>query len=256
MRSQRVRNAECGLQNENMPAGAVFRTPNSARRTDSAFTLIELLTVIAVMATLAALTLVVVGSIAKTKYRSVATAELHQIENALEDYKAKYGVYPPSNANIPGTYASPQTNADFPPLYYELSGVGNNGTAFTNLEGTAQIKMTDVQTAFGVGGFINCSKGGGDDAVPARNFLPGLKANRIATVLDNNVWITNLVTSVNGPDAQYMPLGVANVNPFRYVYPGINNPNSYDLYVEIRISGQTNLICNWSKAVLYNTSLP
>ncbi len=229
----------------------------------SAFTLIELLTVIAVMGVLAALLLPVVGGIARTKYRNIATAEMNQIENALEDFKAKYGVYPPSNANPTGTYAQPQTNADFPQLYYELSGVTNNGTVYKTLDGAAQIQNnntppnTDVQKAFGVGGFINCcSQAGGDDATPARNFLPGLKQNRIATVQDNNVWITNLVTTVNGPDPGYMPLGVANVNPFRYVYPGVNNPNSYDLYVVLRISGQTNLICNWSKSVILNHPMP
>ena len=251
MRSQRVRNAESGLPHENMPAGAALRAANSALRTASAFTLIELLTVIAVMAVLAGLTLVVVGGIAKTKYRNVATAELHQIENALEDYKAKYGVYPPSNANANGML--------WPQLYYELSGVAKNGagTAYTNLQGGAQINTSDVPTAFGVGGFNNCSQLGGDDSVPARNYLLGLNANRMGSVQVNGVWITNLVTSVNGPDAQYMPLGVANVNPFRYVYPGTNNPNSYDLYVEIRISGQTNLICNWgNKPFTLNTSLP
>jgi len=224
--------------------GTALRAPRSA------FTLIELLTVIAVMGTLAALTLVVVGGIAKTKYRSIATAEMHQIENALEDYKAKYGVYPPSNANVGGI--------TLPQLYYELSGVAINFSTgnFVTLDGSSQIQTNLVQTAFGVGGFINCSKGSGDDATPAKNYLPGLRANRFATVLDRGIWITNLVTSVNGPDAQYMPLGVVNVNPFRYMYPGTNNPNSYDLYVEIRISGQTNLICNWSKTVGLNTTLP
>ncbi len=38
------------------------------------------------------------------------------------------------------------------------------------------------------------------------------------------------------------------LNPFRYIYPGTNNPTSYDLWIDLRISGKTNLICNWSHA--------
>ena len=266
-----MRSAECGVRSENPPASAgVFRSPPSGLRPPLSalrsplcgFTLIELLTVIAVMGILAGFTLVVVSGIEKTKYRSIATAEMSQIENALEDYKAKYGAYPPGNATPAGTYALPITSSMFSQLYYELSGVTNNGTVFTTLDGSAQIQNnnnlpnTDVMKAFGVGGFGNCSIGSGDDAKPARNFLLGWRQNRFASVLDNGVWITNLVTSVNGPDAGYKPLGAVNVNPFRYIYPGSNNPSSYDLYVQLVISGKTNLICNWSKSVILNSPLP
>jgi len=63
---------------------------------------------------------------------------------------------------------------------------------------------------------------------------------------------------VGGPDASYMPLGpgTAGINPFRSVYPGINHPESYDLYVQLVISGKTNLICNWTKQVIINSPLP
>ena len=142
-----MRNAECGISSRGTAhSHSPLRTPHFALAKlrvphSHAFTLIELLVVIAVIAILAALTLVVSGSVAKTKYRSIATAELNQIENALEDYKAKYGVYPPSNAN-PGTaYTFPQTSADFPQLYYELSGVAQQQRAalYVTLDGSAQI---------------------------------------------------------------------------------------------------------------------
>jgi prepilin-type N-terminal cleavage/methylation domain-containing protein len=215
------------------------------------FTLIELLVVIAIMAILASFTMVVLNGISKTKYRSIANAELVQIENALEDFKAKYGVYPPSNANLRGM--------TLPPLYYELAGVTNNGTDFVTLDNSARIAVTQVPAALGVGGFVNCSTGSGEDAKPAKNFLQGLKQNRIGSVvapISGGFAVSNLVTSVGGPDGRYMPLGIPNVNPFRYIYPGTNNPNSYDLYVQIMISGQTYLICNWSKEVMKNSPLP
>lgn len=206
----------------------------------SGFTLIELLTVIAIIGALAGLTLVVTKDINITKARSAATAELNQIENALENYKAKYGVYPPSNAN---TYPAPLTNSLLPQLYYELSGVSNNGT---------------VYVTFGVNGFLNCTKGNGEEIIPAQNFLLGWRAKQIASVNDGGVLVSILTTSVGGPDASYMPLGpgTAGINPFRYVYPGINHPESYDLYVQLVISGKTNLICNWTKQVILNSPLP
>jgi len=226
----------------------------------SGFTLIELLTVIAIIGALAGLTLVVTKDINITKARSAATAELNQIENALENYKAKYGVYPPSNAN---TYPAPLTNSLLPQLYYELSGVSNNGTGYVTFgtldnaeigsSGTSQVKL-----AFGVNGFLNCTKGNGEEIIPAQNFLLGWRAKQIASVNDGGVLVSILTTSVGGPDASYMPLGpgTAGINPFRYVYPGINHPESYDLYVQLVISGKTNLICNWTKQVIINSPLP
>ena len=56
-----------------------------------------------------------------------------------------------------------------------------------------------------------------------------------------------LITAVRGPDAAYMPLGpgTQDLNPFCYLYPGTNNVGSYDLWIDLRISGKTNRICNW-----------
>lgn len=247
-----IRNAECGVRSENKPALA------GVLRSRAAFTLIELLVVIAIMAIIAGFMLVVVHGLKITQSKHIATAELGQIESALEDYKAKYGVYPPSNANPPGTYTLPLTNSLLPQLYYELSGVTNNGAYFVTLDGSARIRVQDVQSAFGVGGFINCSKGSGDDASAAKDFILGLRQKQIGSVLnDNGVPITNIITSVRGPDLNYMPIsGEQDVNPFRYVYPGVNNPNSYDLWVKLTISGKTYLVCNWSKQIIINSPLP
>ncbi len=110
--------------------------------------------------------------------------------------------------------------------------------------------------AFGVGGFINCVKPG-DEGAQAQNFLPGLKTTRVAPcTTPNNVSINVLITTVRGPDSSYKPLGVQDANPFRYVYPGTNNPTSYDLWIQLVISGKTNLICNWSKNPIINSPLP
>ena len=119
-----------------------------------------------------------------------------------------------------------------------------------------------MTNAFGVGGFMNCSKSGGDEgASAARDFLPDLKPNQVwlqFTNKNNTVGVNLLITAAGGPDTTYSPLGanMAGVNPWRYVCPGTNNPASYDLWVDLSIGGQTNLICNWTKEVQKNTTLP
>jgi prepilin-type N-terminal cleavage/methylation domain-containing protein len=202
------------------------------------FTLIELLVVISIMGTLAALTFPALKAVERKKKLEIAGAELGQIAHALDNYKAKYGVYPPANAG----------NSMLSQLYYELSGTTNTGTNYITLDGASQILIGDVNTAFGVGGFINCSKGHGEDAPAARNFLPGLSSKMIYyPVTNNGIATTMLVTSVGGPDDSYRPLIASGLNPFRYAYPGTNNPNGYDLWIDLQINGKTNRISNWSR---------
>ena len=219
----------------------------------AAFTLIELLVVISIIGVLAAFTIPVLTSVKSNQYKKVARGELELIETALENYKAKYGTYPPGNAFA---------NALLPQLYYELSGTITNGGYFVTLDGSSKIAIADVTKAYGVGGFINCTKGSGEDAATAKNFLSGLSAKQLNYYITNNgvtlanVQTTAILTSVGGPDDKYQPLNASGLNPFRYVYPGVNNPNGYDLWVQLVIKGQTNLICNWSRQVIINSSLP
>jgi prepilin-type N-terminal cleavage/methylation domain-containing protein len=244
-----VRNAECGMRSKKAVSDAkFFRTPHSALRTARAFTLIELLTVIAIMALLAAFTFPVLTAVKRQQYLRTARAELDEITTALQRYHDKYGVYPPSNP-----YLNPAVNT----LYYELSGATNDLASgnYITLDGASAIgtkaygnAFKTASPAFSIGGIINCSKGGGEDGITARDFLPNLRQNRIGTSATTGLSISNLITSVRGPDASYMPLGVQDLNPFRYLYPGTNNPNSFDLWIDLKISGKTNRICNWKIA--------
>ena len=61
-----------------------------------AFTLIELLTVIAIIAVIAALILPVGGAVKRQAFIHNAQAEMAQLETAIERYKAAYGFYPPA----------------------------------------------------------------------------------------------------------------------------------------------------------------
>ena len=69
-----------------------------ARR--SGFTLIEVLTVIVIIALLAALILGLAATAQKKAARSKAEAEITQLENAVTDYQSKYGRVPPSRDDL------------------------------------------------------------------------------------------------------------------------------------------------------------
>ena len=220
-----------------------------------AFTLVELLIVIAIIGVLAAFMIPVMRSVKRTQYISHTKAEMALLETAIQRYHDAYGFYPPSNPNYPAVPG----DAMFSPLYFELLGTTNkNGTTYQTLDGSASINASSVTSGFGVGGFINCSKvGSSEDAPAAKNFLPDLKTKQFGSNITNNgIPVTLLLGSVGGPDQNYQPLGASDLNPWRYVSPGVNNPNSYDLWIQLSINGQTNLICNWSGQVQINNPLP
>ena len=217
-----------------------------------AFTLIELLVVMGIIGALAAMLLAVVGGVKKKQYVYNTQAEMAKIETAIERYKAAYGVYPPSSP-------APPTSVLVNPLYYELEGTVYNPTnsppTYTTLDGTPPaLTVTYVQSAFGLGGFVNCTKPGtGEDTAAARSFISDLKPNQIYNFTNTTtgpLGVNLLVGSVGGPDQTYKPLGLPDLNPWRYnsSSPTIN-PGSYDLWIQLSIGGKTNLICNWSKQV-------
>jgi prepilin-type N-terminal cleavage/methylation domain-containing protein len=229
--------------------------PANGPRPRSGFTLIELLTVIAVIAILAGLLMPVFNIVKRKSLIQQATSERDVLAAAISSYHDHFGYYPPGNANP----ALPTTNQ----LYYELLGtaVTNNGTFFTTLDGSSSISnspTTVIMNYFGTSGFMNCTRGSGDDMVKAQNFFPGLKSTQIATNADG---VFVIVTAINSP--AYAPMtgfltrdGVNTANPWRYQYPGVNNPSSYDLWIKVMIGGKTNLICNWNNQQQTSTGLP
>ena len=210
--------------------------PLIQKKSPAAFTLVELLVVIAIIGVLSGLLFPVMSAVKKNQYKSTARAEMKLIEAAIENYKLKYNTYPPCNPN----------NAGINPLYYELLGATNNSGYYHTLDNAAVIPTTSYAQAFNnyVKGIANVTVGSGDDSKPAVNFFPGLKANMVGTIQGySGIYITNLITSVGGPDIQALPVGG---NPFHYICPGTNNPNSYDLWVDLVIKRTTNHIGNWT----------
>jgi prepilin-type N-terminal cleavage/methylation domain-containing protein len=207
-----------------------------------AFTLIEVLVVIAIISVLAAMIIPISGAVNRNKIKTKARAELEQIATAIELYKAKLGHYPPDNP------LNPATNQ----LYFELLGTTISNNVYTTLDGSAQINTNSIQRYFAnVGGFINFSQNtAGDEGRVASPFLAGLKPGQVAVIGPNSGGSSSrgdlvkvLVSSIPPPLGQLYPVRYVSSSP-------TNNPNSYDLWVDILISGKTNRFNNWNKEAI------
>jgi len=97
---------------------------NSSFRAGSAFTILELLSVITIVAILAALILATAGYVQKKAACSRAESELAAISAALESYKADNGIYPtdPVATEQVDPALSPAPAAASHYLYERLSG--------------------------------------------------------------------------------------------------------------------------------------
>jgi type II secretory pathway pseudopilin PulG len=98
---------------------------HSSFRAAGAFTLIELLTVMAIIIVLAGLIMTTAGYVQKKGYCSRAEAEIAAMSAALENYKADNGIYPRdsvTDAFDVSTPNMPDYNAPNLKLYEYLSG--------------------------------------------------------------------------------------------------------------------------------------
>jgi prepilin-type N-terminal cleavage/methylation domain-containing protein len=221
-----------------------IRTPRSALRTRSAFTLIELLIVVAIIAILAALIMPITFAVNRQKIRNRTKTELAQIESAIENYKSKHNFYPPDNPGDPMFLNQ---------LYYELSGTTLKNGVYTTLDGNATINVTSLPGAFGpaatMTGFVNSMQGtGGDEGIIAQNFLKGLSPSQIGDLKLAKILVGSVGWPTTGPQIiPRPPAAKTGLNPWRYVLTGAtNNPTKFDLWIDVMVGSKTNRICNWS----------
>jgi type II secretory pathway pseudopilin PulG len=208
-----------------------------------------MLIVIAIIGILAGLIFTGTKAANRQKIQSKARAELASAESAIINYQTKLGHYPPDNPD------SPWRNQ----LYFELLGVNLSGPNFVTLDGTAQIPAASVSALIGpkVSGFVNLTTGSGDEGHPATPFLKGLSPGQRATsnlsgltILSCSVpWPANLV-SVTGNNDGVNPVCYRSSDAVTYTINPRNNPESFDLWIDVVINNQTNRICNWSKQIL------
>jgi prepilin-type N-terminal cleavage/methylation domain-containing protein len=214
-----------------------MKTQITPVRCGLAFTLVELLVVMAVIAVLAALIFPAAGALKKLAAIKKARTELKQAELAIETYKGSFNHYPPDN---PG---NPELNQ----LYYELVGTTNTGGT-TYLTDSGRV-IASPAAFFGpnVSGFVNVSRGSGDEAQNSKNFVPGLKPSQYQEVDVGGKTGIVLGISSKGPLMLSDVNGIS-INPLRYVSTGpSNNSTTYDLWVDIIVGGKTNRISNWSE---------
>ncbi|HZR19977.1 MAG TPA: prepilin-type N-terminal cleavage/methylation domain-containing protein [Verrucomicrobiae bacterium] len=219
------------------PSSFGFRVSRRSRSSAFGFTLIELLIVIAIISILAAMIIPISGAVTRNRIKAKARTEIEHVATAIDLYKAKLGHYPPDNPGLPNINQ----------LYFELVGTTLTNGTYVTLDNSAQIAVSDLQRVFGggVGGFINTTRSGaGDESRPATTFLNNLKPDETITITNPPPdRIKYLVAGVPSAPGVYDYISYVSSNP-------TNNPNSYDLWVDIVISGKTNRISNWTTAVV------
>jgi len=225
--------------------GHLFQIENRKSKIANGFSLVELLVVISIITVVVAFTVPAYHAVKINQYEHQTQVEMGHLKAAIDSYKDARGFYPPDSPQ------GPLLNQ----LYYELEGTTNlaNNT-YATLDLSDTIATSALQSVLGVNGIVNCAKGGGEDATPAKNFIHELSPNKTAAF--NGIKL--FVGSVGGPDPNYTPpqLPGFSSNPWRYIAQGTNNPGGYDLWMQLVISGKKYLICNWSTAVQLNSPLP
>lgn len=213
-----------------------------SRAVTQAFTLIELLTVIAVIGVLAGLTLGIAGAAKSARVNGRAKAELQQIQSAIEAYKGDRHAFPPDHKLPTGSASKvdPVVNQ----LFYELRGTEVVGGKFRPKGGGEALAPNAIQDVFGRGGFLNASQ---DANEPSRTYLEP-KASSIARVEVKGVPVQLLVSPFDWPrnSADPAPLANSPANPWRYVSSSpTNNAGSFDLWTEVYVGKEKRIFKNW-----------
>lgn len=204
-------------------------------RHGQAFTLVEVLVVIAIIAVLAGLILGMTRYASDQRKISRVQAELAGWTTLIAAYHDKMGFYPPSNTNNPALN----------PLFYELAGTTNvDADTYQVVNWPETIDAALIQKVFGLGRFINSSA----DPSELRYSAKSIQPNQLVSVKQDD-WAEAVqmpLVAVRGPG----PFGEADTvtNTWRYnSFNPTNNPNTYDLWAEVLIGDEVRIIGNWKR---------
>jgi prepilin-type N-terminal cleavage/methylation domain-containing protein len=195
-----------------------FVAGDAKNRAHLAFTLIELMVVIAIIAILAAFMVALTGSAGEGKVRSRVTTERDQLIGVIEKYHAKYGFYPQDN---------PDDTARSP-LYYELTGTDPDPVDLPQ---------------FNVKGIANFDK---NDKGQRLNFHQNLKPTGYAPIpgLPRPTYV--LVVPYGGPSGSFNPWHYRSSKP-KDNAETFHNPETFDLWAELVVGGKKFTIANWKE---------
>ncbi|HYS96413.1 MAG TPA: hypothetical protein VEL08_07795 [Chthoniobacterales bacterium] len=137
------------VRDSSTPVGMTKMVREGTRAIPRAFTIIEVLLVIAIIIILAGLILSTVGYVQKKGARSRAEAEIAAMSAALESYKADNGIYPrdATKTDQVDPAASPIPTAATQFLYEQLSG--NSATNLQPISGARSYFAFKPQMLFG-----------------------------------------------------------------------------------------------------------
>ena len=216
--------------------------PRRIKRNREAFTLVELLTVIAIIAVVAGLVVAAAGGSSRAKERSTTTAMLKNLELALTTYETTYGTFPVTDNT------SPNSSAMFNPLFYELTGTtyepdsanphSTSANRYRSLLNPAHlVSVRQLTNAFGLkmAGIVNSSGN--------KSFLT-LKGD------DYQLMGPNDVILLRAPASATNNAGTNKFNFWHYqaYNPAGRNPTSYDLWANLKgkKAGDLEVIGNWN----------
>lgn len=242
----------------------------------SAFSLVELLIVIAIMGILAGLLVGLAPAALKRARESRVRAELRALEAAIESYKARFGVYPPDGLVLDGSVPRRDSNGnlvvrpELSPLFYELTGVVVNNPYdptgyFVPLgdddDGKVRLHSDELKTYFGRDGFVNAATIERKRSLFRMEFKEAASAEIFANPgnPDLHVLAVGWAGDAGRPKQHYglsWPKNNPNfpppiptnpqLNPWRYVSSNpTNNPGKFDLWAEYIENNQKKIIGNW-----------
>jgi prepilin-type N-terminal cleavage/methylation domain-containing protein len=197
----------------------------------SAFTLIEMLVVIAIIAVIAGLVVGLAAVAGESGKLKRTESELKMFETLIDSYKSKTGVYPPDHPSNPGVNS----------LLYELAGatrdVPDSDPIYHTVFGNVQSNV--IWMKFGLTGIVNAGEktARAEDDNRMYPILKNLKPDQIGSVAQDTISLVVPIDSPTGPRP----------TPWKYLRGAnaVHNPESFDLWVEIKVRGQTRIIGNW-----------
>jgi prepilin-type N-terminal cleavage/methylation domain-containing protein len=211
-----------------------------------AFTLIEMLVVITIMAIVAAIVVSSGQSASIAKKKTQVKAELNRIATLIDNYQAKLNSFPPDNGLLVANtvnYSVYDAMAATNPLIYELIGATNTNSSmvvFNSINSANALPTSEYEAIFNRGGIANA-----DNVEPHNFFQPGPSTKEYSYYASNaapivaNPFICGLV--VPAESTNHLPVsGVVGPNFFRYDSSTTNRHNlaSYDLWAEFTIGNK------------------
>jgi len=175
--------------------------------------------------------MVVALTTAATDRKNISRAQVERdrLVTLIENYKSKIGVFPPDHNNT----NSPERNT----LLYELAGATRNPPPANPIYDTTfgSVSAADLAALVtGATGIVNAS----DDPTEIKRVLKDLKPDQKAAVIPPAL---SLVVPIDGPSGR--------PNPWKYLVGehARHNKDSFDLWVDIKVRGQTRTIGNWKE---------